>query len=318
MNRTSEHIPVLYEQVLAGLQVQPGGDYIDATLGAAGHAAGILRASAPDGRLLGLDADPEATTFARQALQPFGERVIVETANFRDLTKIATNRGFAKVDGLLMDLGFSSRQLADPQRGFAFSLDGPLDMRLDPTRGPSAADLVNQLPEAELADLLWRYGEERHSRRIARAIVAARPIDTTSQLADLVAGRLGRREKIHPATRTFQALRIAVNDELGALAQTLPQARDLLRAGGRVAVISFHSLEDRLVKQFFRQEARDCICPPEAPICTCGHHASLRIITRKPLRPTAEEVAHNPRSRSAKLRIAERLPETGGDPTIDT
>jgi 16S rRNA (cytosine1402-N4)-methyltransferase len=307
MDGTQEHIPVLYDQVLAGLQIRPGGDYIDATVGAAGHAAGILQASAPNGRLLGLDADPEAAAFARQAVRPFGERVVVRNANFRDLKKVAISMGFAQVDGVLIDLGFSSRQMADSRRGFSFSTDGPLDMRMDPSSGPSAADLVNGLSEEELADLLWRYGEERHSRRIARAIVAARPFTTTGQLADLVAQLIGQREKIHPATRTFQALRIAVNGELNALAQVLPQARDLLRAGGRLAVISFHSLEDRLVKHFYQQESRDCICPPEALVCTCQHQATLRTITRKPVRPDQEEVVRNPRSRSAKLRIAERL-----------
>ena len=206
-----------------------------------------------------------------------------------------------------MDLGLSSRQLDDAERGFSFSQDGPLDMRMDRDRGQSAADLVNHLSEADLADLLWQYGEERKSRRIARAITAARPLATTGQLADLVARTVGRREKIHPATRTFQALRIAVNDELDALRQALPQARDLLRPGGRLAVIAFHSLEDRLVKQFYRQEARDCVCPPELPICACQHQATLRVLTSKPVRPTAGETARNPRSRSARLRIAERL-----------
>lgn len=312
MGGAQEHIPVLYHQVLAGLRIRPGGLYIDATFGAGGHATGILEASAPDGRLLGIDADPEAIAYAKQAMAAFADRLILQTGNFRDMKALATTLGFEQVDGVLMDLGLSSRQLADPDRGFAFLHDGPLDMRLDPSRGRIAADLVNHLPEAELADLIWRYGEERRSRRIARAIVAARPVITTGQLADLVSRALGRREKIHPATRTFQALRIAVNDELAALGQALPLARDLLRPGGRLAVISFHSLEDRLTKNFFRQESRDCICPPEALICTCQHRASLRIINRKPLRPQPDEVARNPRSRSARLRIAERT-----DPAAD-
>ncbi|HFD40221.1 MAG TPA: 16S rRNA (cytosine(1402)-N(4))-methyltransferase RsmH [Anaerolineae bacterium] len=301
------HVPVLYEETLTGLQIRPGGVYVDATLGAAGHALGILRASAPDGRLLGLDADPEAVAFARQVLQPFGERLTLRTANFRRLAAVARSAGFDRVDGVLLDLGLSSRQLAAAERGFAFQREGPLDMRLDPRRGTTAADLVNDLPEADLADLIRRYGEERHARRIARAIVAARPLTTTAELAQVVARAVGRRGRIHPATRTFQALRIAVNDELGALAEALPQALDLLAGGGRLAVIAFHSLEDRLVKRFFRQESRDCLCPPEAPVCTCGHRARLRIVTRKPIRPAPEEMAHNPRSRSARLRIAERL-----------
>lgn len=314
MSQSDEHIPVLFQEVLAGLQVRPGGWYIDATLGAAGHASGILGASAPDGRLLGLDADPEAISFARQALEPFGERATLRVADFRRLQAVARAAGFAPVDGVLMDLGISSRQLANATRGFAFSRTGPLDMRLDPSQGRSAADLVNHLAEGELADLLWRYGEERRARRIARAIVEARPLDTTTQLAELVArvvergSRPGRRqERIHPATRTFQALRIAVNGELDALSSALPQALSLLRPGGRLAVVAFHSLEDRLVKRFYQQEARDCICPPDMPVCTCQHRATLRVLTRKPVRPTPEEIAYNPRSRSARLRIAERL-----------
>jgi len=301
------HIPVLYDEVLTGLQPRPGAAYIDATLGAAGHAVGILRASAPDGRLLGLDADPEAVAFARQVLQPFGERATLRTANFRRLAAVARSAGFGQVAGILFDLGLSSRQLEAADRGFAFRREGPLDMRLDPRQEVTAADLVNGLPEKELADLIWRYGEERHARRIARAIVAARPLTTTDRLAQVVARAVGRRGRIHPATRTFQALRIAVNDELGALEEALPQTLELLEAGGRLAVISFHSLEDRLVKRFFQREARDCLCPPESPVCTCGHRAALRIITRKPIRPGPAEVERNPRSRSARLRIAERL-----------
>ncbi len=310
MEETRGHVPVLYDQVLAGLSVRPGGRYIDATIGAGGHAAGILHASAPDGLLLGLDADPEAVALTRQVLRPFGQRLILQVANFRHLAQVARALGFGQVDGVLLDLGLSSRQLADAGRGFSFSQDGPLDMRFDPTQGPGAAELVNGLPEAELADLLWRYGEERFARRIARAIVAARPVTTTAQLAGVVARTVGHREKLHPATRTFQALRIAVNDELTALAQALPQARDLLRPGGRLVVISFHSLEDRLVKRFFQDEAQDCLCPPDMPVCTCGHRASLRLINRRPIRPDEREIAANPRSRSARLRVAERLPFT--------
>jgi 16S rRNA (cytosine1402-N4)-methyltransferase len=307
VNERNEHIPVLYRQVLEGLEVESGGRYIDATLGAGGHARGILERSAPDGRLLGLDADPEAVEFARAALGVLRERAVLVAGNFRRLRAIAAEHGFEAVHGVLLDLGISSRQLAQAGRGFSFDRNGPLDMRLDPGRGRPAAELVNELPEAELANLIWRYGEERQSRRIARAIVSARPLDSTGQLANLIASTIGRREKIHPATRTFQALRIAVNDELGALSEVLPQARDLLRPGGRMAVIAFHSLEDRLVKQFFQLESRDCICPPETPVCVCGHRATLQVLTRKPIRPTADEEAHNPRSRSARLRIAARL-----------
>lgn len=302
-----QHIPVLYDEVLDGLQIRPGQRYIDATVGAGGHAVGILRASAQDGQLLGLDGDPEAVAFAQEVLRPFGDRTVVQAANFRNLWQVAVALGFESVDGVLMDLGLSSRQLANGQRGFSFSQNGPLDMRLDRSQEKSAADLVNELPEAELAELLWACGEERHARRIAQAIVRARPITSTVQLADLVASTVGRREKIHPATRTFQALRIAVNEELDALIQALPQARDLLRSGGRMAVISFHSLEDRLVKRFYQREAADCVCPPDIPICVCQHRATLRIVTRKPIRPGVNEVTINPRSRSARLRIAERL-----------
>ncbi len=307
MGESGGHIPVLYEEVLAWLQPHSGGLYVDATLGGGGHARGILVASRPDGRLLGLDADPSALSYASKPLEPFGDRVTLRAANFRQLGAVAGSLGIREVDGILIDLGLSSRQLDSAQRGFSFSLDGPLDMRMDQERGQSAADLVNSLPEAELSGILWRYGEERRARRIARAIVAARPVMSTGQLADLVARVAGRREKIHPATRTFQALRIAVNDELEALSQALPQARDLLRPQGRLVVIAFHSLEDRLVKQFYRQEASGCTCPPELPVCVCEHQATLKVLTPKPVRPTAGEIDQNPRSRSARLRVAERL-----------
>jgi 16S rRNA (cytosine1402-N4)-methyltransferase len=318
MESAGQHIPVLLNEVLEGLRVRPGAVYVDATVGAAGHASGILRATSPDGRLLGLDADAEAIAFAQQVLRPFGSRAILQAVNFRSLKAVAKSLGFDSVDGVLMDLGLSSRQLADAGRGFAFSQAGPLDMRFDRGQNKSATDLVNRLPEAALADLLWRYGEERQARRIARAIVAARPLATTEELADLVARTIGwragtkqkERARIHPATRTFQALRIVVNDELGALEEALPQALEILVPGGRLAVISFHSLEDRLVKHFYQQEAQDCICPPEAPVCTCQHRATIRLISRKPIYPQPEEVAQNPRSRSARLRIAERLAST--------
>jgi 16S rRNA (cytosine1402-N4)-methyltransferase len=307
MGEPGGHLSVLYDEVLTWLNPRPGGRYIDATLGAGGHAKGLLTASHPDGLLLGLDADPAGLLFAGRVLASFGDRVVLRTANFRNIGEVAGAVGFEGVDGVLMDLGLSSRQLDDANRGFSFNRDGPLDMRMNPERGRSAAELVNTLSEADLSDLLWRYGEERQARRIARAIVAERPLDRTGQLADLVGRVVGRREKIHPATRTFQALRIAVNEELDALGQALPQARDLLRPGGRLAVIAFHSLEDRLVKQFYRQEAKDCVCPPELPVCVCQHRATLRVLTSKPVRPTADEIARNPRSRSARLRVAERL-----------
>ncbi len=302
------HEPVLYQAVLDGLQPRKGGLYLDGTLGAGGHAAGILARSAPDGRLLGLDVDPQAIALARQRLAPFGARAIVRQASYLDMLTELQRVGWVAVDGILLDLGVSSMQLDTPSRGFSFRQDAPLDMRFSPRYERTAADLLNTLPEAELADVLWRYGEERAARRIARAVVQARPVRTTRELAELIVRVTGwRRGERHPATRTFQALRIAVNDELRAVEAVLPLAVQALRAGGRLAVISFHSLEDRLVKQFFQRESKDCLCPPRQPVCTCGHHARLRLLTRKPIQAAAEEVQHNPRARSARLRIAEKM-----------
>ncbi|MER3400269.1 MAG: 16S rRNA (cytosine(1402)-N(4))-methyltransferase [Thermoflexus sp.] len=302
------HIPVLLREVLDGLKVQPGGRYIDATVGGGGHAAAILERSAPDGRLLGIDRDPEVLERARERLRPFGERVVLAQGSYAELRRLAVRYDFLEVDGILFDLGLSSWQLSDPHRGFSFQIEGPLDMRYDPGQGIPASEIVNRWPEKELAALIRRYGEERYARRIARAIVRHRPIRTTTELAALIARTVGwGRDDLHPATRTFLALRIAVNDELSALEQALPQAVSLLKPGGRLAVIAFHSLEDRIVKTFFQREARDCLCPPQVPVCTCGHRATLRLITRKPIRPSEEEVRVNPRARSARLRIAERL-----------
>jgi len=307
MSDELKHTPVLYHEVLAGLRIEPGGRYIDATVGGGGHARSILMASAPDGKLLGIDADTMAIGLATEQLAEFENKIMLVQGSFADLEKIALRHGFRPVDGILFDLGLSSIQLGAAGRGFSFQLDGPLDMRFDPGQTTTAADLVNTLSVEELADILSRYGEEPQAQRIARAIVAQRPIHTTRELAALVEKMVGRRRRLHPATQTFQALRIAVNDELECLAEALPQAMRLLKPGGRLAIISFHSLEDRLVKEFFRREGRNCLCPPELPICTCGHQAALKIITRKPIRPSAEEVAANPRSRSARLRIAYRL-----------
>lgn len=302
------HVPVLYEAVLSYLEPSPGDCFVDGTVGGGGHAAGLLEATAPNGRLLGLDRDPEALARASQRLAPFGDRALLVHDSFRDLRAVAHAYDFTRVDGVLLDLGLSSYQLEAAERGFSFLKNGPLDMRFDPTQGPSAADLVNQLTTKELADILYRFGEERQSRRIASAIAEARPIETTGALADVIARATGgRRGRLHPATRSFQALRIAVNDELGALEDVLPQAVDVLQPGGRVAVISFHSLEDRIVKHYFREQAQDCICPPRQPICTCDHEPTVRVITRKPVRPDEAEVTENPRSRSARLRVAERI-----------
>ncbi|HOC21305.1 MAG: 16S rRNA (cytosine(1402)-N(4))-methyltransferase RsmH [Chloroflexi bacterium] len=305
-----QHLSVLLAEVLTGLAVTSGGTYIDGTVGGGGHAAALLEASAPDGRLLGLDRDPQAVTRAQARLQPFGLRVRLIHESYAALEATAHREGFFPADGVLLDLGFSSYQIDDPQRGFAFRHEGPLDMRFDPTAGGlTAAELVNDLPESELAALLWRYGEEPRSRAIARAIVAARPIHSTAQLAGVIVAATGRTgsRSLHPATRSFQALRIAVNGELEALETALPQAVNVLRAGGRLAVITFHSLEDRIVKRFFQQGVHPCICPPEAPVCTCGRQPTLRLITRKPLTPGAAELAANPRSRSAKLRVVEKI-----------
>jgi 16S rRNA (cytosine1402-N4)-methyltransferase len=237
-----------------------------------------------------------------------GDRVILAQGSFRYLRELAHAHDFVPTDGLLFDLGLSSLQLADPARGFAFLLDGPLDMRFDPTSdSPTAATFVNELSVDELTTLLYQYGQDTQARRIAKAIVAARPLYTTKELAAVVEGAVGRRGRIHPATRTFQALRIVVNDELATIEAVLPQAVEILAPGGRLAVISFHSLEDRIAKRFLRRESRDCICPAEMPVCACDHRATLRVITRKPIRPTAEEVAANPRARSARLRVAERV-----------
>ncbi len=309
----SFHMSVLPAEVLAGLQPQPGGVFIDGTLGGGGHALALLHASQPGGRLLGIDADPDALQSVQQRFSVFACAGVAASAytllhgNFASIGTLARAYGFADVDGVLFDLGVSSYQLDTPERGFSFLADAPLDMRLDPTQGSSAADLVAELDATALADLIFRYGEERFSRRIARRIVERRrerPIETTGDLADLVMRSMparGGRSRIHPATRTFQALRIAVNDELAHLEEALPQAVDLLRPGGRLAVISFHSLEDRIVKQFMRAESG--YGGSEA----ADQPVRLRILTKKPIVPGAAELAANPRSRSARLRIAEKI-----------
>jgi 16S rRNA (cytosine1402-N4)-methyltransferase len=305
------HLPVLYDEVLALLQPQRGGRYIDGTVGAGGHAAGILVGSAPDGRLLGFDRDPQAIAVARERLSPFGDRAELVNASYATMGEVAPAMGFGAVDGILLDLGLSSRQLADAERGFSFLVEGPLDMRFDSREGESAADLINNLSAEELADIFWRYGEERRSRRIARLIVTHRPLTTTRELAELIAsdikrpsGPAGRR---HPATQVFQALRIAVNDELATVERGLTAALGLLKPGGRLAVISFHSLEDRLVKNRFRDQSRTCVCPPQQPVCTCGGRAELELLTRKAVKASEQETELNPRSRSARLRVVARV-----------
>lgn len=319
-NEHSQHIPVMLEEVLRYLQPRPGGHYIDGTLGGGGHTAAILERSAPDGRVLGIDADQQALERVKARLAGYIEdgRLVLVHSNFANLGCIVKKLQVPPVQGVLLDLGFSSDQMDDPQRGFSFSADGPLDMRLDPSLTLSAADIVNTAREEELADIFWRYGEEHRSRQIARRIVrerAKQPLTRTARFASLVAVGVPRKAgAIHPATRVFQALRIAVNHELEQLETVLPDLLDVLSApqkgasrevGGRMVIISFHSLEDRIVKEFMRREARDCICPPQMPVCMCGHQARIRILTSKPVTPTAQEIALNPRARSAKLRAAE-------------
>ena len=308
------HLPVLAEEVISMLQPAAGSLQIDATVGGGGHTERILEASDPDGRLLGLDADGAAIARVAQRLERFGDRLVLRQANFRELGAVAPAAGFGAVDGLLFDLGLSSFQLADTERGFGFRAGGPLDMRFDASRGVSAAELLATLDATELTALFRRFGEEPHAPRIARAIVEARrvaPITTAEELAALIErvaprGAPGRR-RIHPATRVFQALRIAVNEELDALGEALAVAVDLLRPGGRLVVLSYHSLEDRIVKRFLDAERNGCICPPSVPVCVCGRTPRLRLVTRPSLTPTDAEIAANPRARSARLRAAERI-----------
>ena len=302
------HVPVLLDEVIAGLQAQRGGYFVDCTVGLGGHSAAILEKISPSGKLLGIDADPEAIKASQDKLSDYGEAVTLVNDNFVNLEAICRGYHFHPVDGILFDLGVSSLQLDTAERGFSFHLDAPLNMRFDPGQGLTASDIVNSFSEQELAKLIEKYGEERHSRRIARYIVQNRPIATTVELARLVEQALGgKRAKIHPATRTFMALRIAVNSELQNLELALKQTIDLLRPGGRLTVISYHSLEDRIAKQFMRYAASSCLCPPGTVICCCGHVSTLKLISRKVIKPTSLEIESNPRSRSAKLRVAERL-----------
>ncbi|MBX6772102.1 MAG: 16S rRNA (cytosine(1402)-N(4))-methyltransferase RsmH [Chloroflexi bacterium] len=314
--RPISHVPVLLNEALDLLRPRAGGRYVDGTVGGGGHAEAILERSSPDGRLLGLDLDPEALARAAERLKRFGDRVVLVHESFADLERVVRWYEFAPADGIILDLGVSSFQLAHPTRGFGFQTAAPLDMRFNPHQaGPTARELVNTLDAAALAEILRRYGEEPRAAAVARAIVQRRakaPIETTTELAEIVTRVYGhRRGKIHPATRTFQALRIAVNRELEALERALPQAIEVLETGGRLVVIAFHSLEDRIVKHFFADQAATCVCPPGLPVCVCGRRPRVRILTRRPIRPSAEEIQANPRSRSAILRAVERLPEEG-------
>ena len=301
------HQPVLLREVVELLGARSGGSYVDGTLGEGGHAQAILEASGPDGTLLGIDRDPRSLAAARRRLEGYGGRATLVHGNYADMKEIASGCGITAADGILLDLGFSSRQIDGAGYGLSFQRDEPLDMRYD-SSGDTAADIVNSTSERDLADLIFQYGEERRSRAIARAIVNNRPVATTGRLAELVARAVGgRRGARHPATRTFQALRIAVNQELSHLEAGLASALDLLRSGGRLAVISYHSLEDRLTKEWVDRETATCICPPDLPICVCEHEPTLRLVGRRPTRPSRQETAGNPRSRSARLRVVERI-----------
>ena len=311
--RESQHIPVMLGPVIDLLGCKPGGAYVDGTIGAGGYARSLLDKSAPNGIVLGLDWDVEAIERVREGLAGHEGRLTLEKSDFADIRMVLDKHGIRQVDGIVVDLGLSSFQIEDPQRGFSFMNEGPLDMRMNLDLTQTAADLVNALPERELADLIYRYGEERLSRRIARAIVAARKtgrLDNTRQLAELIRKAVPATRdsfRIHPATRTFQALRIAVNGELDSLHRFLPEALGVLKDGGRLCVVAFHSLEDRVVKKAFRTWALTCRCPRERVACECGGKPLVRLLTKKALRPSPDEVERNPRARSARLRAVEKL-----------
>jgi 16S rRNA (cytosine1402-N4)-methyltransferase len=309
----SFHTPVLVKEAVASLRCRQGGIYVDGTIGGAGHAHAVLEETAPDGMLIGIDKDGNALFEAEKRLGVFGSRVILVKGNFADIGNILANLSIDKVEGVLLDLGVSSHQLDMPERGFSFSQDAPLDMRMDQSCGTGAFTLVNTYHEEALAEIIWEFGEERMARVIARAIIAKRrlaPIETTTELAALVTSVMPsrmKRLKIHPATRTFQAIRIAVNHELDDLKRGIGGSIDMIKPGGRLSIISFHSLEDRIVKGAFALSAKHCTCPSDLPICVCAKQAQLKLITRKPITPGQAEMLANPRSRSAKLRTAERI-----------
>ena len=307
------HKPVMVREILEALRCKSGGIYVDGTVGGGGHALAILRASSPDGILVGIDQDDDALSESEKILQACGERKTLVKGNFADVDRILASLCIGGVDGLLLDLGVSSHQLDTVERGFSFSSDAPLDMRMDQSRKGRASDLVNGLAEKELARIIREYGEEMKAAKVARAIAERRklaPLKTTSELASLVAqavGGAGRRRKIHPATRTFQALRIAVNEELQNLHGAIFKSVPCLKKGGRFSIISFHSLEDRIVKNAFRSLEKGCICPPKLPVCGCGRKPAVAAVGRGAMRPGAAEVATNPAARSARLRCAEKL-----------
>ena len=307
------HIPVMLEETVVSLNCRPSGIYVDGTLGGGGHAYEILKRTTPGGTLIGMDADEAALSEAAKKLEAFGARKILVRSNFSQISDVLADLKIQKVDGILLDLGVSTHQLETAERGFSFSLDAPLDMRIDQRGAVSAYELVNTHPEKELARIIKDFGEERMANRIARAIGVKRqsgPIRTTTELAEIVVKAMPperRGGRIHPATRTFQALRIAINSELANLKKALEDGIDLLMPGGRFSVISFHSLEDRIVKETFRAWEKGCICPTDIPRCICGRPIKLKVLTRKPQTPSPQEVDWNPRARSAKLRTAERI-----------
>ena len=302
------HKPVLYKEIIHALQPQRGGRYVDGTLGAGGHARGILEACSPDGLLLGLDVDPQALALARETLAPYEGRIHLVQASYITITKQLAALKWDFVDGIVLDLGASSIQFDNAERGFSFMQDGPLDMRFGPSAFQSAENIVNTYDEKDLADLIFRYGEDRDSRKIARAIVMNRPLRTTRELVAVIEKASPRRgDRVHPATQTFQALRIAVNEELASVESVLPQAVAALRSSGRCAVISFHSLEDRIVKDFFREQSKDLVNPPYEKLYEVERKATIKEVNRKPILPSEEETKSNPRARSAKLRVIEKI-----------
>ena len=308
-----KHVPVLYEECLEGLAIKPDGIYVDGTLGGAGHAFGIGSRLSEKGILIGIDRDEVALTAAAERLAPYGDRVTLVHSNFCDIASVLARLGIGGVDGILLDLGVSSPQLDDGARGFSYMADAPLDMRMDHSEALTAAAVVNTWSYEELKRILYEYGEERYAPQIASAICKRReqaPVRTTLELVDIIRSAMppaALREKQHPAKRSFQAIRIAVNDELGAVSQVMRDAIPCLNPGGRLAVITFHSLEDRIVKNAMAEAAKGCTCPPSFPVCVCGKKPKVRLITRKPIVSGEEELARNPRARSAKLRICEKL-----------
>ncbi|TDT71564.1 16S rRNA (cytosine1402-N4)-methyltransferase [Hypnocyclicus thermotrophus] len=304
------HIPVLYDETIQNLITNKNGVYVDCTLGGGGHSEGILLNLEEKGKLISIDQDINAIKFAKERLEIFNGRYQIFQDNFKNIDTVVYMAGYDKVDGILMDIGVSSKQLDDATRGFSYKYNAKLDMRMDQSQELSAYEVVNEYPEEELSRIIYKYGEERRARRIAAEIVRARtikPIETTDELVGIIKKIIKEKTKKHPAKKVFQAIRIEVNKELEVLEQTIDKAISLLKPGGRLAIITFHSLEDRIVKEKFRKLSKECICPPEIPICVCNHKASIKLITRKPIAPSKEEMKTNRRAHSSKLRVCERI-----------